>query len=112
MTIKKWYKNYEQSYTKAKEYYEISKDIGNSKAWHKLGELYENIDYYAKPNYSKARECYFQAVNMSNDRFALYTLDFHFLNGFAKPDYLKAKYYFELSAKQKNTLAFPTWYFI
>lgn len=110
MTIKKWYKNYEQSYTK--EYYEISKDIGNSKAWYKLGELYENIDYYDKPNYSKARECYFQAVNMSNDRFALYTLGFHFLNGFAKPDYLKAKYYFELSAKQKNTLAFPTWYYI
>ena len=99
-------KGVERDLTRAIKYYEDSIKFGNPKAYRSLGDLYKDRNN-GKTNFQKAIECYNKAVNIYDDPEAAYNLGILYKNGYdIKPDYSKARHYFEISANEKNYLSY------
>ena len=91
----------EQSYLKAKEYFELSAQQNNPEALNQLGTLYENGNG-VEQNYAKAKEC-FELSAQQNNSDGLNHLAYLYYHGLGViQNYAKAIEYYEKSAKQNN----------
>ena len=85
-----YYKTVKQNYAKAKHYYLIAVDCGDSYAMYNLGAYYDNI----KHNYTKAKNYYVMAINHGNTS-AMNNLAFYY--HYVKKKYAKAKHYYYMA---------------